>query len=226
MSGPLLPVKLPNGGLPCQACHASGQWYLRSLLAAPRPVTQKIGKAKKKRKSQHTRFSLYSLSLSFCHFPSRSLHPSLLSLLLSKVFPVAAPKSNCSKLCQPDRHFDIFPRLQKSTTTIGLWLRGTAEVAKAILVITSLCLYVRWHGSQTFTAGWRRRVWFWGGFFQEEADLLVVSQAACSMPRDIFLVCDWLFPTPVQVNIRACAVSTLKMVACLPYVNGNVEVYL
>lgn len=53
---------------------------------------------------------------------------------------------------------------------------GHAEVAKTILVITSsLC---RWHGSKTFT-GWRRA-------FRKEADLLVVSQAACSMPRDIF----------------------------------------
>ena len=65
---------------------------------------------------------------------------------------------------------------------------GHAKVAKAILVITSLCLYVHWHGSQTFTAGEE-------GVFRKEADLLVVSQAGCSMPRDIF----WFatdFPTP------------------------------
>lgn len=55
------------------------------------------------------------------------------------------------------------------------------EEAKTILVITSLCLNVRWHGSETFT-GWRR-------VFQKEADLLVVSQAASSMPREMFLVC-------------------------------------
>lgn len=76
----------------------------------------------------------------------------------------------------------------------------------------SLC---RWHGSETFTE--RRRV-FW-----KEADLLVVSQAACSMPRDIF----WFatdFPIPTQVNIRECTVSKLKTVACRLYVNGNVEV--
>lgn len=61
------------------------------------------------------------------------------------------------------------------------------------------------------------------GVFRKEADLLAVSQAACSMPRDIFwLVTD--FPTPAQINIRACTVSKLKMVACLFYVNSNVEV--
>lgn len=58
---------------------------------------------------------------------------------------------------------------------------GHAEVAKAILVITSSCLYVRWHGSQSFTGGEE-------GVFRKEADLLAVSQAACSMPRDIFRV--------------------------------------
>lgn len=89
---------------------------------------------------------------------------------------------------------------------------GHAGVAKTILVITSFCL---WHGSETFTE--RRRV------FRKEADLLVVSQAACSMPRDIF----WFatkFLIPAQVNIRACTVSKLKTVSCLFYVNGNVEV--
>lgn len=40
-------------------------------------------------------------------------------------------------------------------------------------------------------AGMARRVLLKGGgeqgvFFRKEADLLVVSQAACSMPRDIF----------------------------------------
>lgn len=57
-------------------------------------------------------------------------------------------------------------------------------------------------------AGMARRLLLRGeeGVVRKEADLLVVSQAACSMPRDIF----WFstdFPTPVQVNIRACAVS-------------------
>jgi len=59
--------------------------------------------------------------------------------------------------------------------------------------------------------------------FRKEADLLVVSRAACTMPRDIFLFAND-FLTSAQVNIRACAVSRLKMVACLFYVNSNVEV--
>lgn len=54
---------------------------------------------------------------------------------------------------------------------------GHAELAKTILVITSLCFYVRWHGLETFT------VWM---VFRKEADLLVVSQTACLMPQDIF----------------------------------------
>lgn len=61
---------------------------------------------------------------------------------------------------------------------------GHTEVAKTILVITSLC---HWHGSETFT-GWRR-------VLRKEGDLLVVSQAAFSMSQDIFLVCNLLFDT-------------------------------
>ena len=161
---------------PAPSCEASKWRPALSSLSCFRTVISEVpprrssarhsenweSKAKKKKEIRSTHASVFTLSLSLSVIFSLA-HSILLSLLLSKVFPVAAPKSNCSKLCQPDRHFDIFPRLQKSTTTIGLWLRGTAEVAKAILVITSLCLYVRWHGSQTFTAGWRRRVWF--GFF-------------------------------------------------------------
>ncbi len=60
-------------------------------------------------------------------------------------------------------------------------------------------------------------------FFRKEADLLVVSQAACSMPRVIF----WFatdFPSPAQVNIGACTVSKLRMVSRMCCANSNVEV--
>ena len=73
-------------------------------------------------------------------------------------------------------------------------------------------------------AGMARRLLLGGtGVFRKEADLLVVSQAACSMPRDIFPFAND-FPTPAQVNIRAWTVSELKMVACLFYGNCDVEV--
>ena len=92
---------------------------------------------------------------------------------------------------------------------------GRTQVAKTILVIRSLCLHVRWHGSETFTGQ--------GRVFRKETDLLVVSQAARSMPRDIF----WSasdFPIRAHVIIRVCAVSKLKMVVCLFYANRNAEV--
>lgn len=44
------------------------------------------------------------------------------------------------------------------------------------------------------------------GVFRKEADLLVVSQAACSMPRVIF----WFvhdFPPAAQINIKVCTHS-------------------
>lgn len=79
---------------------------------------------------------------------------------------------------------------------------GRTGAAKAILVITSLCLHVRWHDSQTFTA--REVDVFW-----KETELLVVSQVACLVLGDIsWFVSD--FPTPDQVFVRAHVVSKLK----------------
>lgn len=58
--------------------------------------------------------------------------------------------------------------------------------------------------------------------FRKETELLVVSQATCSVPGDIFwFVSD--FPSPAQVDIRACTVSKHKTAANL-FVYSNVEV--
>lgn len=101
-----------NWRLPCQAVILRDSNIRGSPLSAPRPISQK------QPKSQHTH---PSFALSVCHFLSFSLH---LSLLLSKVF--LSPSQNLIVQSSVSlQHFDIFPRLQKRTTTIGLWLQGT-----------------------------------------------------------------------------------------------------
>lgn len=82
---------------------------------------------------------------------------------------------------------------------------GHAELARTILVITSLCFYVSWHGSETFT-GWM--------VFRKETHLLVVSQTACLMPRDIlgFFATD--FAKMSSGKFRQRAVSKCKIVPC------------
>lgn len=96
----------------------------------------------------------------------------------------------------------VFSQVAKEDSNNRLVTAGHTGAAKAILVITSLCLHVRWHGSQTFTA---REV----DVFRKETELLVVSQVACLVLGDIsWFVSD--FPTPDQVFVRAHMVSKLK----------------
>lgn len=71
--------------------------------------------------------------------------------------------------------------------------------AIVILVIPSLCLHIRWHGSQTFTAGWRI-------VFRKEVGLLQrFLRWLARLPGDIL----W-FDFTTRVNIRLCAVSLSK----------------
>ncbi len=101
--------------LPCQAVmlqdsNISGP---PSLLLAP---------SVRNWESQNHRAHTHScLSLYICHFLSFPLH---LTLLLSKVF-LSQSQNLIVQSSVSLQHFDIFPRLQKSTTTIGLWLQGT-----------------------------------------------------------------------------------------------------
>lgn len=147
------------------SCHPSEQWYLRYPLPSPRCISKNLGKPK----------VFILLSIRFCISP-----------LLLRGVPVTGPKCNCSKLCHcPTLRTQNFSQVSKEHGNNRLVTAGRSGAAKAILVIMSLCLCVRWHGSQTFTAG---EV----DVFRKETELLVVSQAACLVPWDIFLVCEWL----------------------------------